>query len=42
MSFKKIAGSNIFLIMGLITLAIGGSQFYRTTIAPRIGLGGKA
>lgn len=37
MSIKKIAGSNIFLIGGLIILAVGGSQFYKTTIAPRLG-----
>lgn len=37
MSFKKIAGSNLFLIGGLIVLAVGGSQFYKTAVLPRFG-----
>ena len=37
MSMKSIAGSNLFLIGGLIVLAVGGSQFYKTAIAPRFG-----
>ena len=37
MSFKGIAGSNLFLIGGLIVLAIGGSQFYQLAIKPRFG-----
>lgn len=34
---KKIYESNLFLIAGLIVLAIGGAQFYTTAIKPRFG-----
>lgn len=34
---KKIYGSNLFLIGGLIILGIGAAQFYTTTIRPRLG-----
>lgn len=37
---KKIYGSNLFLIGGLIILAIGGAQFYQLAIKPRLGIGG--
>lgn len=36
---KKLYSSNLFLIAGVIVLAIGGAQFYKTAIAPRFGGG---
>lgn len=34
---KEIFKSNLFLIGGLIVLAIGGSQFFNAAIKPRLG-----
>lgn len=34
---KKVFASNLFLIGGLVVLAIGGAQFYTTAIKPRFG-----
>lgn len=34
---KKVYESNLFLIGGLLLLAIGGAQFYQKAIAPRLG-----
>lgn len=33
---KKIFGSNLFLIGGLVVLAVGGAQFYQLAIKPRL------
>jgi len=34
---KKVFSSNLFLIGGLIVLAVGGAQFYTAAIKPRFG-----
>lgn len=38
-TLKKIYGSNLFLIGGLIVLAVGGAQFFNTAVRPRLGGG---
>lgn len=33
---KKFFGSNLFLIAGIVVIALGGIEFYQTSVSPRL------